>query len=206
MSRKILIILSLTLISLVLVVGCSKKESSSDKNSDKNVSTENEINDKSNNLSSENDSNENSNDIVVGEAAPNFTLKDLDGNDVSLKDYRDKIVLINFWATTCGYCREEMPYLQKISSENEDLVVLSVDVMEDKPTVNKFIKENGYTFPVLLDEDGKVASTYLVSGFPTAYFIDKDGTLLGRKVGFMDYDQMNSILKDIRENTLKVGE
>ena len=206
MSKKIIITLSLFIMFLILITGCSKNKPSVDENVDKNISQESDTSDKNNSLNSENNGEENVTYIAVGQTAPNFTLKDLDENEVSLKDYREKIVLINFWSTTCGYCRKEMPDLQKLSSENDDLVILAVDVMESKSTVEKFIKENSYTFPVLLDEDAKVASTYLVSGFPTAYFIDKDGTLLGRKVGFMNYDQMNIILKDIRENTLKVGE
>ena len=137
-------------------------------------------------------------EFASGKPAPDFTLKNLEGEDVSLSDYRGKIVLVNFWATWCGYCDMEMPDIQRLDDENEDLVVLAVDVMEDKETVEDYINEGGYNFEVVLDEDGRIQQTYLVSGFPTSYFVDPEGILLGGVPGMMTYDQMNQILADIR--------
>lgn len=88
--------------------------------------------------------------------------------------------------------------MQRLDDENDDLVVLAVDVMEDVETVENYIKEGGYNFDVVLDEDGSISKTYLVSGFPTSYFIDPEGVLLGGVPGMMTYDQMNQILTDIR--------
>ncbi|KNF07605.1 thiol-disulfide oxidoreductase ResA [Gottschalkia purinilytica] len=139
-------------------------------------------------------------EATVGEEAPDFTLRNLDGKEVSLKDYRGKIVLINFWATWCEYCDKEMPDLQKLDKENDDLVVLAVDVMEDEEKVKNYIKKGAYDFEVVLDEEGDVAKNYLISAFPTSYFVDKDGTLIGSVPGMMEYPQMNQILKSIREN------
>lgn len=139
-------------------------------------------------------------DIAIGEEAPNFTLKNLDGEEVSLTDYKGKIVLINFWATWCKYCDIEMPDLQKLDKENEDLVVLAVDVMEKKSLVEEYIAEGGYDFQVVLDEDGEIAKLYLVSAFPTSYFVDKDGVLLGGVPGMMTYAQMNQIVEGIRDS------
>lgn len=137
-------------------------------------------------------------DIKVGEPAPDFTLKDLDGNEVSLSDYIGKTVIINFWQTTCPYCKIEMPDLEKIYKENDkDVVVLAVSVAENEKTVRPFIDDGGYTFPVLLDEKGEVATIYLVGGFPTSYFIDKDGILLGGVPGMMNYQQLTGIINDI---------
>ncbi|CCQ93216.1 Alkyl hydroperoxide reductase/ Thiol specific antioxidant/ Mal allergen [[Clostridium] ultunense Esp] len=138
-------------------------------------------------------------DISIGEEAPNFTLKNLDGEEVSLTDYRGKTVLINFWATWCKYCDIEMPDLQKLDKENEDLVVLAVDVMEKKSLVEEYIAEGGYDFQVVLDEDGDIAKLYLVSAFPTSYFVDKDGILLGGVPGMMTYAQMSQIVEGIRD-------
>jgi len=138
-------------------------------------------------------------EIAVGKEAPNFTLKNLEGMEVSLEDYRGKIVLVNFWATWCVYCDIEMPDLQKIDTENEDVVVLAVDVGEDKETVEKYINENGYDFEVVLDENGAVARMYLVGGYPASYFIDKEGILIGSVPGMMTYEQMNKVLEDIRQ-------
>lgn len=138
-------------------------------------------------------------DIAVGKLAPDFTLKNLDGEEVSLSDYKDKIVLINFWATWCVFCDKEMPDMQILSEENDDLVILAVDVMEDKKLVEDYIEKGGYDFEVVLDEKGDVAKTYLVSAFPTSYFVDKDGILLGGVPGMMTGPQMNDILESIRK-------
>lgn len=93
-----------------------------------------------------------------------------------------------------------MPDLQKLDKENDDLVVLAVDVMEKKSLVEEYIKKGGYDFQVVLDEDGDIAKTYLVSAFPTSYFVDKDGILLGGVPGMMTYVQMTQILEGIRES------
>lgn len=142
---------------------------------------------------------ESSKEEAKEELAPDFTLMNLNDEEVSLSDYRGKYVLINFWATWCGICNMEMPDLYKFDNDNDDLVVLAVDVMEDKSTVEDYINEGGYDFEVVLDGDGKIAATYLVSGFPTSYFVDPDGVLLKRIPGFMTYDQMNEMFDSIRE-------
>ena len=138
-------------------------------------------------------------DIAVGKESPDFTLKNLDGEEVSLSDYRGKIVLINFWATWCTWCDKEMPDLQKLDDENDDLVVLAVDVMEKQDVVKEYIDNGKYDFEVVLDEDGEIARTYLVSGFPTSYFVDEEGVLLGGVPRAMTYEEMTSVLESIRE-------
>ena len=138
-------------------------------------------------------------EIASGKLAPNFTLKNLDGEEVSLEDYRGKLVLVNFWATWCKYCDMEMPDLQRLDEENEDLVVLAVNVQEDKETVEAYIEKGGYEFEVVLDEEGEIATMYLVYGLPNSYFIDEEGILLGRVPGAMTYDQMVQVLDSIRE-------
>ena len=137
-------------------------------------------------------------EIAKGKPAPNFTLKNLSGEEVSLSDYKGKFVLINFWATWCGYCDMEMPDLQKVDKENDDLVVLAVDVMEDLDIVEEYINEGGYDFEVVLDSDGEIAKTYLVGAYPTSYFIDEDGVLLGGIQGMMTYERMNEVMDNIR--------
>ena len=138
-------------------------------------------------------------ELAKDKPAPDFTLKNLSGDDVSLSDYKGKIVLLNFWATWCGYCVKEMPDLQKINDENDDVVVLAVDVMEDLEIVEDYIKTGGYDFEVVLDTDGEIAKTYSIGGYPTSYFIDKEGLMVGGVPGMMTYDQINEVLKMIRE-------
>ena len=139
-------------------------------------------------------------DIAVGQPAPDFTLKNLAGEEVSLSDYKGKIVMINFWATWCTWCDVEMPDMQKLSSENDDLVVLAVDVEEKLEDVKAYIEKGGYDFEVVLDSNGDVNKTYLVNGLPNSYFVDKEGILLGKVGGAINFAQMNEILENIRKD------
>lgn len=137
-------------------------------------------------------------DIAVDAPAPDFTLKDLSGNEVSLSDYKGKIVFLNFWATWCKYCDIEMPDLNKVHKDNDDVVVLAVNVMEEQKTVEPYITKGGYEFDVVLDTDGEISRNYLIRPLPTTYFIDAEGILLGRLEGMLEYEQMVSIIDDIR--------
>lgn len=137
-------------------------------------------------------------DIAIGELAPDFKLKNLSGEEVSLSDYRGKIVLINFWATWCKFCDIEMPDLNDINNDNEDVVVLAVDVMEELPKVKKYIEKGGYDFEVVLDTEGSISQDYLVSSFPTTYAVDKDGILIGGVPGMLTKPQMEQIVENVR--------
>ena len=138
-------------------------------------------------------------DIVIGMEAPDFTLVNLDGERVSLSDYRGKIVLVNFWASWCHWCDVEMPDLNNLDIENEDVVVLGVNVMEDEETVRNYLEEGGYEFEVVFDTEGEIASNYLVDGLPNSYFIDKEGVLQLRFPGMMAAEQMSEVVNAIRE-------
>lgn len=138
--------------------------------------------------------------IASGKESPDFTLTNLEGEDISLSDFRGKIVLINFWATWCTWCDVEMPDLQKLDNENDDLLVLAVNVNEDKDTVKKYMEDGEYSFAVALDLEGKIAETYLVNGLPNSYFVDEEGILIGAVPGMMTYEQMVEVLGNIREN------
>lgn len=142
---------------------------------------------------------ENDYEIAIGKLAPDFTLKNLDGEDVTLSDYKGKIVFLNFWATWCPHCVREMPDFNKLAAENDDMVILAVDVMEDKKLVVDYIEKGGYDFDVVLDEKGEVAMKYLISPLPTTYFIDADGILLGRLEGALSWAHMNEVLETIRQ-------
>lgn len=137
-----------------------------------------------------------------GEKAPDFTLEDLDGNTVSLSDYQGKNVYINFFATWCPPCRGEMPDLEKIYQKykDEDIVVLAVDLGEDKDTVKSFIEENKYNFNVLLDSDQTATEQYNITSIPVSVFIDKQGNIEAKQVGAMTMDQMESAIKLLIEN------
>ncbi len=124
----------------------------------------------------------------VGDPAPDFTLKNLQGEEVRLSDYRGRPVLINFWATWCPPCRFEMPAIQKMydTYKDEGFEVLAVDVEESITTVKRYIAQGGYTFPVLLDYKGEVANgPYRIRAFPTSYFVGRDGKIAVAHRGMM---------------------
>ena len=127
----------------------------------------------------------------VGNLAPDFQLQDLDGETVSLSGLRGSPVMLNFWASWCGPCRAEMPYIQQIYDEWQDkgLVLLTINLRESASTARQFMQSNNLSFPVLLDTNGNVAQKYNVSGIPATFFIDKDGIIQARKVGSLSSKQ-----------------
>ena len=123
--------------------------------------------------------------IELSDTAPDFQLSNLEGQSVSLSDFRGSPVLINFWATWCGYCIYEMPFLEEIEEDWADrgLVILAVDSGESKARVKAFLEEQDISLLILLDTDRSVTTTYRISGFPTTFFIDKDGIIQEIVVG-----------------------
>jgi peroxiredoxin len=123
--------------------------------------------------------------VEIGNKAPDFELYNLDNQLVSLSDFRDQPVLLNFWATWCGPCRIEMPFLRQINEDRsgEGLIILAIDIGESKSTVKSFLEANGFSLPVLLDTNNTIAGKYGITGIPTTFFIDKDGIIQEKVVG-----------------------
>ncbi|HUU49749.1 MAG TPA: TlpA disulfide reductase family protein [Nitrospinota bacterium] len=121
--------------------------------------------------------------------APDFTLKDINKKEVSLKDFRGKVVLLNFWATWCDPCTDEMPSMEGLYQrfQNKGFVVLAVNYLERREKVRKFVEKNKFTFTVLLDPYGKTLSSYGIWSIPVNFIIDKQGFLLGRAIGPRDW-------------------
>lgn len=137
----------------------------------------------------------------VGRRAPDFELSDLNGQSVSLSDFRGQQVLLNFWATWCGPCRFEMPFLEQVHREQsaDGLVVLGVNIGETTEEVEQFAADFGLSFTVLLDSDQQVALMYNVRSIPTTLLIDKDGIIRDRKIGaFATLGEIESDLDKIR--------
>ena len=120
-----------------------------------------------------------------------FALRDLTGKTVSLSDYEGEFVFLNFWATWCPPCREEMPSMEVLHERTKGMPfrIVAVNVGEDQQTVASFIEREGYTFPVLLDESSGVSQNYSVRGIPTSYFITPDGLIVGMLVGTRYWDE-----------------
>ena len=104
---------------------------------------------------------------------PDFTLPDPGGKKVSLKDFRGKLVMLNFWATWCVPCREEMPTMERLYQEfkNKSFVIIAVDVKDKKADALAFIKELKLTYPVVFDPEGEVGVLYGAWGLPATYLI-----------------------------------
>jgi peroxiredoxin len=133
---------------------------------------------------------------VSPKAAPDFTLPAVDGKQVSLQDYRGKVVFLNFWATWCIPCREEMPALERLHQtyqQSQDFAVISIDYKESAEQVKAFFQKHALTFPALLDQSGSVSRDYLLSGMPTTYLIGRDGMLLARGVGGRDWTRAEAL-------------
>jgi peroxiredoxin len=132
---------------------------------------------------------------VPPKAAPDFTLPTTDGQQVSLQQYRGKVVFLNFWATWCIPCREEMPALERLHQtyQTQDLAILSIDLKESADQVKVFFQKHSLSFPALLDQDGSVFRDYLVAGMPTTYLIGRDGTMLARGVGGRDWTRAEAL-------------
>ena len=126
--------------------------------------------------------------------AEGFTLEDLRGSMISLKDFRGKVIFLNFWASWCGPCRIEMPAMELLWQvfQDDDFVILAVDVRERKDEVSSFIEKNDYTFPVLLDSRGKVANMYDVRAYPTSFLIDREGKVVGKAMGAREWASKDS--------------
>lgn len=122
--------------------------------------------------------------------APDISLTDLNGKKVGLKPLAGRIILMNFWATWCSPCKEEMPSLQvlyqQFKEKNFVLLAISVDYEGLKP-VKEFIDKHHYTFPVLLDPKCETLDLFEIKGIPTTFLIDKKGRMVGKAIGPRDW-------------------
>jgi thiol-disulfide isomerase/thioredoxin len=119
-----------------------------------------------------------------------FTLKTVEGKSVTLSGLKGKVVFLNFWATWCGPCKVEMPGMEALHRRyrEEGLEFAAVDIMEKDTQVRHFLKDNNYTFPVLLDADGSVSNSYGIQAVPSTYILDRDGKIIFFALGARNWD------------------
>lgn len=140
--------------------------------------------------------------LQIGETAPDFTLTNLQGDEMTLSNFRGKKVVLNFWASWCGPCRSEMPDMQKFyeATSDKNIEVLAVNLTHferQREHVDEFVKEFGLTFPIPLDVDNKQYEAYKVLTIPTTYFLDEQGIIQQKHLGPMTYEFMEEIIASI---------
>jgi thiol-disulfide isomerase/thioredoxin len=126
-----------------------------------------------------------------GGSTPPLALRDLEGRPHRLQDYRGKVVLVNFWATWCEPCREEMPSIQKLraSLAGRPFEVLAVNLAESEARIRRFMGHTPLPFPVLLDRDGSIAKAWRARVLPVSFVVGPDGAIRYRALGELDWNQ-----------------
>lgn len=122
---------------------------------------------------------------AIGSTAPAFSLADLDGSPIHLRDLRGRPVIVNFWASWCGPCVEEFPLLRDatVRHAGHGLVVVGIVFGDRSEAARDFMERNGATWPAAMDPGGSVASAYGILGPPETFFIGRDGTIVARQMG-----------------------
>ncbi|MDU6249051.1 MAG: redoxin family protein, partial [Paeniclostridium sordellii] len=153
------------------------------------------------------ESNQSSNNKEEKTKALDFTLYDQYGKEHKLSEYKGKTIFLNLWATWCPPCRDEMPYIEELYKEynknTDEVIILGVASPNlgqegDAKHVKDFLKQEGYTFPVLLDEGGSLVYQYGISSFPSTFIIDKDGYITQYVPGGMDKDTMKYLINSAK--------
>ncbi len=128
---------------------------------------------------------------VSSRVAPDFTLKSLDGNNVRLQEQLGNVVVINFWASWCGPCRQELPHFEKFQQDYEDLgfTVLAVNVDENPSKATSLLEDIAVSFPVLFDQQDKVSKLYDVKAMPTTVIVDRSGVQRLTHYGYKSGDE-----------------
>lgn len=144
------------------------------------------------------------NPILVGEKAVDFSLPDLDGREVRLSDLRGKVVLLNFWATWCKPCKEEMPSMEELYQilKEKDFAMLAVSIDKKSSDIKPFKEELKLTLPILHDRWGSVDRRYKLTGVPETYIIDQNGILAEKIIGPRDWTKTENVkvILDLLQN------
>lgn len=181
MNKKYIVLFLTIALSPLLLIGCAPSEDEVLEEPEENIEEP------------EDDSEEPEEEEPV--YAPNFELEGIDGETYTLNEFQGKKVIVNFWATWCPYCVDEMPDLTKLANTySEDLVVLAVNVDESESKINSFLEDNSdIDLNILLDPKGRTASTYGANALPLSIGVNSDGTVETGYPGMMKYEQMEAM-------------
>ncbi|MSP78654.1 MAG: TlpA family protein disulfide reductase [Dehalococcoidia bacterium] len=137
--------------------------------------------------------------VVEARSARPFSLQMLSGTTISLEDLHGKVVMIDFWSSWCPPCRDEAPTLERVYKQYQDknVAFLGVAIWDTNGDVQKFIERNKLTYPIGMDNQGKIAIDYGVRGIPEKYFIDRQGTLVRKFIGPVDDEQLSKVLDEL---------
>lgn len=139
--------------------------------------------------------------VVVGSTAPDFTLHDMSGREYTLSSLRGKVVFVNFWATWCKSCKDEMPSMQTLYSYLKErntpfeMLAISMDRVTTQKDIEPFVRSLGITFPILLDPWGKTDGKYKLTGVPETYVIDQEGKVAEKIIGPRDWTTISAVEK-----------
>ncbi|WP_285164588.1 TlpA family protein disulfide reductase [Shewanella goraebulensis] len=128
------------------------------------------------------------NAVTTGQVSPDFTLKNMQGENQKLSEQRGNIILINFWASWCGPCRKEMPVLQKLQDKYQDLgvAVWGINVEQENQAGKDFLADLDLSFAIFFDETNSLSETYDVKAMPTTVMVDRDGVVRYVFLGYQD--------------------
>jgi thiol-disulfide isomerase/thioredoxin len=130
-----------------------------------------------------------------GQVVADFSLSNLAGDPVKLSQFHGHPMIVNFWATWCGPCKDEMPLLEKtFQNHHGDLVILGVNIEETPAVIKPFLEKYHISFPVVIDSTGEVENRFLIRGYPTSLFVDANGVLQGQHIGVLNEDLLSGYL------------
>ena len=135
----------------------------------------------------------------VGDLAPGFTASTLDGETITLDELRGKPVVLNFWATWCGACRYQMPFLQAAFEEKgHDMEFIGINLRESSDKVRQVVEYEGVGYTIVLDGNGAIANSYNIRPIPVTFFIDEQGVIKYIRIGaFMSQAELMAVLDDL---------
>ncbi len=135
---------------------------------------------------------------VIGNQVDDFSLPGLQNQTIQLSQFRGKAVILNFWATWCVPCKDEMPLLQKYYDlSRSSVVVIGINSQEQAPDVKAYIDANQISFPIALDLSGEITRKFLINGYPTSFFIDAKGILRDEHIGALRDDLLRGYLQAV---------